>query len=100
MVMRKVIQIWLDHKSLFAKTDNGLVASYDLSKFKGFQNATDEQLSHYVVLRGKDVYWPQLDEDINLEGMFYDNHLCPLTPTEDSVVYHPVPESGDFAAEP
>lgn len=33
------------------------------------------------------LYRPELDEDINLEGMSYDNHLCSLSPSEDTVVY-------------
>lgn len=95
-----VTQLRVDHKCLFARTDEGLTASYDLSRIRGFRNATPDQLDHFVVVDGKDVYWPQLDEDINLEGMFYDNHLCPLTPTEDSVVYCHTAEGEDYAAEP
>lgn len=95
-----VTRIWTDRTNLYAETDRGEVAMYDLSKFKGFRKASPEQLRHFVVLGEKDIYWPQLDEDVNLEGLFYDNHICPLTPTEDSVVYRPAPEGNDCLAEP
>ena len=94
-----VVRIWIDNGSLYAMADNGKVASYDLSEFKGFRTANSKQIHNYIVLNGSDVHWPDLDEDINLEGMFYDNHLCQLTPSEDSVVYRPLPENQDCVAE-
>ena len=93
-----VTRIWVDNGRLYAMTDNGLTATYNLSEFKGFKDATPQQLQHFVV-EYDDIHWPELDEDINLEGMFYDNHLCNLTETEDSVVYRPLPESHDCVAE-
>lgn len=95
-----VTRIWIEGHHLYAATDKGLEAKYDLSKFKGFRNATQNQLNDFTVLGGHDIHWNELDEDINLEGMFYDNNLCQLTDTEDSVVYRPVPESNDCVAEP
>ncbi len=93
-----VVKIWIDKDNLYAESDSGKVAFYKLSKFKGFK-ASQDQLKNFKVLGGKDIYWPELDEDINLEGLFYDNGLCPLTDTEDSVIYRPVPESNEYVAE-
>lgn len=83
---------------LYAETEKGERAVYDLKKFKGFRNASPEQLRHFTIIGGCDLHWPDLDEDINLEGMLYDNGLCQLTKTEDSVVYRPVSESNDWKA--
>lgn len=94
-----VTRVWVDNGHLYAMTDSGKTATYDLSKFKGFKNATPQQLQHFVV-EEEGIHWPELDEDINLEGLFYDNHLCNLTESEDSVVYRPLPEAHDCVAEP
>ena len=48
---------------------------------------TRQNLKDFQIVGNKSVYWPELDEDINLEGMFYDNHLCALSSSEDNVVY-------------
>lgn len=85
----QVARIWILDGKLYAETTSGKEASYDLLRFKGLRNATSKQLRNFKIIGGKDIYWPELDEEINLEGMFYDNNLCPLTETEDSVVFHP-----------
>ena len=90
---------WLDGHQLLAKTEGRKTAHYDLYTMRGFRHATPAQLANFVV-NGKDIHWPDLDEDINLEGMLYDNHLCALTDTEDSAVYRPAPQSHDCVAEP
>lgn len=95
-----VSTVWVDGGRLYAATTDGKIASYNLEDFKGFRNATRKQMENFEVINGNDIHWPELDEDINLEGMFYDNHLCALTPSEDSVVYRPMPESHDCVAEP
>lgn len=91
--------VWLDGHQLFAMTEGRKTASYDLSTMRGFRHATPAQLANFIV-NGKDIHWPDLDEDINLEGMLYDNHLCALTDTEDSAVYRPAQQSHDCVAEP
>lgn len=87
-----VTKVWIDNGRLFAETDHGVRASYDLANyFKGFRHATPSQIGNYKVDRNG-IHWPELDEDINFEGMFHDNHLCQLTAEEDSVVYKPTPQ--------
>lgn len=94
-----VKSIWVDDGRLFAEAYSGARASYDLSRFKEFRHATTAQMADFEVIGGKYVHWPQLEADINLEGMFFDNHLCPLTEAGNSVVYAPVPEAGDYVAD-
>lgn len=95
-----VTRLWTDNGKLYAETDNGIIATCDLRKeFKGFRNATNPQINNFEIsLDG--IYWPDLDEDVNLESMFHDNNLCQLTSGEDSVVYRPAPESHDIVAGP
>lgn len=85
----QVTRIWILGGRLYAETTSGKEASYDLGRFRGLRNATPKQLRNFKIIGGKDIYWPELDEEINLEGMFYDNDLCHLTETEDSVVFRP-----------
>ena len=87
--MDKIIvnKIWVDGQTLHAVSSTGMEASYDLHRFKGFRHATKQQIDDFQIVGEKSVYWPELDEDINLEGMFYDNHLCSLSPSEDNVIY-------------
>ena len=95
-----ITRIWLDGHHLFALTESGETANDELSTMRGFSNASHSQLGSFPLVNGKDIHWPDLDEDINLEGMLYDNHLCLLTATEDSVLYRPEPQSHDCVADP
>ena len=81
-----ITRVWLDGHHLFAMTEGGKTAHYDLSTMRGFRHATQLQLANFVV-NGKDIHWP-------------DHHLCALTDTEDSAVYRPAPQSHDCVAEP
>ena len=85
----------MDGHHLYAMTESGEIADYDLSTMRGFRHASPSQLGNFTVVNDKDIHWPDLGEDINLEGMLYDNHLCLLTATEDSVLYRPEPQSHD-----
>lgn len=82
-----VNRVWVDGQILHAVSTTGEEASYNLQQFKGFRHASNDQIKDFQIIGNKSVYWPELDEDINLEGMFYDNHLCALSPSEDNVVY-------------
>lgn len=79
-------------------SEDGREAKYDFCRFHALALATPKQRNNYRITYSE-IVWPELDEEINLEGMFYDNGLCTLTPNEDSVVYLPQMES-DMVAEP
>ena len=51
-----VVKIWIDKDNLYAESDSGKVAFYKLSKFKGFNKASQDQLKNFKVLGGKDIY--------------------------------------------
>ncbi|MBS1684824.1 MAG: DUF2442 domain-containing protein [Bacteroidetes bacterium] len=44
--------------------------SVRLSSFKRIQNATEEQLSKWILIsNGIGIEWPELDEDLSLKGL-------------------------------
>lgn len=87
----------MDDQYLYAIADNGMTARYALKDLKFLDKASDHE-RHNFTLSFLGIHWPDLDEDINFEGMFYDNGLCKLTPGEDSVVYSS-PMTNDCVAE-
>ena len=54
-----ITRVWLDGHHLFAMTEGGKTAHYDLSTMRGFRHATQLQLANFVV-NGKDIHWPDL----------------------------------------
>ena len=87
MTNRKFIaRVWVDDHAVYAETNDGLQASYEFARWPRLRNATDAQRrDFYLSYHG--IHWPQIDEDLNFEGMFYDAGLCDITPTEDAVCY-------------
>lgn len=98
MAKHIVTSIWIDGDELLARTAEGRTAHYNLKAFPSLATASQQQREQFTVSRCA-IHWPALNEDINLEGMLYDNGLCTLTANEDSVEYHPELEH-DMVAEP
>ena len=81
-------KVWTDDERVYARTKDGLVASYAFSQWPRLKNATKEQRNDFH-LSYDGIHWPRLDEDLSFEGMFHDAGLCGITPTEDSVCFLP-----------
>ena len=79
-------KVWIDDKKVYARTTDGLVASYFFSLWKRLDAATSEQRADFY-LSYSGIHWPQLDEDLSFEGMFHSAGLCERTETEDAVCY-------------
>ncbi|MBP5172942.1 MAG: DUF2442 domain-containing protein [Bacteroidales bacterium] len=78
--------VWVDTERVYAKTKDGLVASYLFADWERLRNATQEQREDfYLTYYG--IHWPQIDEDLSFEGMFAAVGLCSGTQREDSVCY-------------
>jgi len=87
--MQKFIEkVWVDGTSIYARTKDGLEASYPFDRWKGFRSASENQLNDFF-LSYTGIHWPQLDEDLSFEGMFHSSGLCDRTESEDSVCYLP-----------
>ena len=81
-------KVWTDDERVYARTKDGLIASYAFSQWPRLKNATKEQRNDFH-LSYDGIHWPRLDEDLSFEGMFHDAGLCGITPTEDSVCFLP-----------
>jgi hypothetical protein len=78
--------VWVDSERVYAKTKDGLVASYLFADWERLRNATQEQREDFY-LSYYGIHWPQIDEDLSFEGMFTASGLCSRTESEDSVCY-------------
>lgn len=87
--MNKFIdKVWVDEERVYARTKDGLTASYLISDWPRLAAGTPEQRQDFY-LSYSGIHWPALDEDLSFEGMFNAAGLCDLTDTEDSVCYEP-----------
>jgi hypothetical protein len=47
---------------------------------KKLGNASPEQRGHFVISpSGYGLHWPELDEDLSIEGLIGVRHICPVT---------------------
>ena len=79
-------KVWVDDARVYAKTRDGLVASYPFAMWERLNNASKAQREDYY-LSYSGIHWPQIDEDLSFEGMFSHSGLCERTLTEDAVCY-------------
>ena len=80
-------KVWVDDTRVYARTFDGLVASYRFADWKKLREASpDQREDFYLTYSG--IHWPQIDEDLSFEGMFADAGLCERTLREDAVCYN------------
>ena len=91
---KQIARVWVDDHAVYAETTDRLQASYEFSQWPRLRNATDAQRQDFY-LSYYGIHWPQIDEDLNFEGMFHDAGLCDITSTEDSVCYLSPYNTGD-----
>ena len=85
-MQRFVEKVWVDETRVYARTRDGLVASYPFAMWKRLQSASQAQREDFY-LSYSGVQRPQIDEDLSFEGMFSHAGLCDRTLKEDSVCY-------------
>ena len=85
-VQHYIDKVWVDDTQIYAKTKDGLVASYRFADWKRLRDASQQQRADFY-LSYSGIHWPQLDEDLSFEGMFASAGLCERTMTEDAVCY-------------
>ncbi|MBQ9474750.1 MAG: DUF2442 domain-containing protein [Bacteroidales bacterium] len=86
MAQRYIEKVWVDDTRVYARTRDGLVASYPFAMWERLNRANQEQRSDYY-LSYTGIHWPQIDEDLSFEGMFNYAGLCERTEGENSVCY-------------
>ena len=85
-MQRFVDKVWVDEARVYARTKDGLVASYLFADWDRLRCAEQRQREDfYLTYTG--IHWPQRDEDLSFEGMFSNAGLCERTLTEDAVCY-------------
>lgn len=85
--MRHLIdKVWVDDTRIYARTLDGLVASYRFADWKRLREASQAQREDFYLTYGG-IHWPQIDEDLSFEGMFAAAGLCERTLSEDTVCY-------------
>jgi hypothetical protein len=65
----KALHIHKDLDLMLVVLSNGKVLRRHLSQSKLLSNASENQLSDFILIgRGAGIHWPQLDEDLSLKG--------------------------------
>ena len=82
----KIINVWTDDVRVYARAEDGAVASYTFEQWPRLKNATKEQRDDFS-LSFSGIHWPQLDEDLSFTGMFINSGLCPSATPEEAYYY-------------
>lgn len=65
-------KVWIDDSRIYARTRDGLTASYRFADWKRLREATPTELEDFS-LSYCGIHWPGLDEDLSFEGMFQED---------------------------
>jgi hypothetical protein len=89
----KIVKVWFDAENINILTDDGTKKSHPLRWFDRLWNATPEQREKYEIGKwGDDIHWPELDEDLSLEGFFtYNRDEIEKQKNEVSLVFSRFP---------
>lgn len=64
-----------DSDSMIVDLVDGRTISVPLTWFPTLSNATELQLKDFEILGdGEGIHWPQLDEDLSINGLLLGNH--------------------------
>jgi len=67
----KIEKVWFDDENIYILISDGTQKSHPLRWFDRLWNATPEQRSRYELGSwGDSIHWPELDEDLSLEGFY------------------------------
>ena len=67
----KIEKVWFDVDNIYILTNDGIQKSHPLRWFDRLWNATAEQREGFELSSwGDSIHWPELDEDLSLEGFF------------------------------
>ncbi len=83
---KRITSVWTDDVRVYARTEGGLVASYDFDSWSKLKQASKEQRDDFF-LSFSGIHWPQIDEDLSFTGMFIASGLCDKDAPEGSFYY-------------
>lgn len=84
--IKRIIDVWTDDLRVYARAEDGSVASYAFEQWERLKNATKEQRDFFS-LSFSGIHWPQLDEDLSFTGMFINSGLCSSSTPEEAYYY-------------
>ncbi len=90
----KIERVWFDDENIYILTNNGTRRSHPLRWFDRLWNATPEQRARYELgSLGDSIHWPNLDEDLSLEGFYtFNKDEIKQQANEVSRVFNQFPE--------
>jgi len=67
----KIVKVWFDDANINIEINDGLHKSHPLRWFDRLWNATPAEREIFEIgPSGDSIHWPELDEDLSLEGFF------------------------------
>ena len=64
------MKVWFDEESLFVKLDDGREIKVPLEFYPRLNKATKRQReNHELIGQGTGIHWPDVDEDLSIEGI-------------------------------
>ncbi len=78
----RIVELQVDDESIVAQLGDGRTISVPLAWSWRLANATPAQRGHFEIIgNGEGVHWPDIDEDISVQGMLQGVPACPPKPS-------------------
>lgn len=66
----KAKKVWIEDGFIHVMLQDGREGKLPIQQFKSLANAQPETLNNFEIINGYALHWPQLDEDLSVEGFF------------------------------
>lgn len=66
----KAIKIWIEDNFIHVLLADGREGKLTINNFKRLKNAHPDAFQNFEVIDGYAIHWPELDEDLSVEGFF------------------------------
>lgn len=63
-------KVWFANDHIYVELANGRKSKLPLHQFKRLAKATPEELENFEIIGGYSIHWPNIDEDLSIEGFF------------------------------
>jgi len=89
----KIVKVWFDEENINIQTNEGTQKSHPIMWFDRLWNATPAEREIFEIgPSGDSIHWPDLDEDLSLEGFFtYNKDEIEKEKNEVSLVFSQFP---------
>ena len=66
----KAKKVWIEDSFIHVMLQDGREGKLPIQQFKSLANAHPEALHNFEIINEYALHWPQLDEDLSVEGFF------------------------------